>query len=133
MLHRSCDDSTIANNEAYQNGDAGAAIFETSNTTIYGNNFFDNRCEQRLLLLLLPAIGRVSPIFTLASGAQKVLLGAKQKKEWTWKRLVGAGSSVTKMSQGGELFFLPSFCFSGPGSERKTPCPQLFLYYHGGP
>ena len=45
MLHRSCDDSTIANNEAYLNGDAGAAIFETSNTKIFGNNFHDNRCK----------------------------------------------------------------------------------------
>ena len=90
MLHRSCDDSTIANNEAYQNGDAGAAIFETSNTTIYGNNFFDNRCEQRLLLLL-PAIGRVSPIFTLASGAQKKpYLGQKKERmdleTFSWRR-----------------------------------------------
>lgn len=45
MLHRSSDDAIVRNNNAYNNGDAGLAIFESSSIRAYDNAFRGNKCE----------------------------------------------------------------------------------------
>lgn len=55
MLHRSCDHAIVADNVAYGNVDAGLAIYESSFVEVYGNFFYDNKCE-----ILLGVPGRES-------------------------------------------------------------------------
>lgn len=45
MLHRSCDYATVTNNTAYDNLDAGLAVYESSNLVISHNRFYHNKCE----------------------------------------------------------------------------------------
>lgn len=48
MLHRSSNYGTVSNNEVYNNGDAGMALFESSHNKIYDNTFTNNRREYLL-------------------------------------------------------------------------------------
>lgn len=51
MLHRSCDYAIIANNNAYNNGDAGVALYESSNVLVHNNNLHDNMNGENSTLL----------------------------------------------------------------------------------
>lgn len=45
MLHRSCDRANVRDNYAYNNGEAGIALFETSDSKVYNNTLENNKCE----------------------------------------------------------------------------------------
>lgn len=45
MLHRSCDRANVRENYAYDNAEAGIALFETSDCKVYKNTLENNRCK----------------------------------------------------------------------------------------
>ena len=45
MLHRSCDRALIKRNEVWENGDAGVALYESSDCKVIRNILTDNRRE----------------------------------------------------------------------------------------
>lgn len=57
MLHRQCDRATVKGNTVQTSGDAGIALFESSDCEVYDNTFEDNGRESfpdstNLMLLL---------------------------------------------------------------------------------
>lgn len=45
MLHRQCDRAEVYGNYVYENGDAGLALYESSDCLVYDNRFFWNDRE----------------------------------------------------------------------------------------
>ena len=45
MLHRQCDRAEVYGNYAYDNGDAGLSLYESSDCLVYSNKFFWNKRE----------------------------------------------------------------------------------------
>lgn len=45
MLHRECDRAIVSGNTVYDNGDAGLALYESSECAVFDNSFENNLRE----------------------------------------------------------------------------------------
>lgn len=51
MLHRSSNDAVVKDNYSHDNGDAGLALFESSDCTVEDNVFENNKCQWVVAML----------------------------------------------------------------------------------